>query len=178
MIPIPACLAEFQKEDVRTILAADSPKVYTLGVGNGKTLVALTVAAGWLSLGQVDHVLVLAPKSTLDRTWKDQLAQYYPDVTSAVISGDTPRPKRKKVWDNPPQIVVANWHTISNEYDYDLLAEDPLAWGVIGDESHILSNPSTNLAQSFRATRKARSLLMTGTLLDKSPMDVYGQLTA
>jgi superfamily II DNA or RNA helicase/HKD family nuclease len=127
------------------VLIADST-----GLGKSRVCIALALDAK----KEERHLLLIAPKSVLETTWKDELDKmdfHIKCINSEMISSD-------------PDIL---------ERDY------PDADFIIIDEAHYFRNPSTNrydALQKLILKNEAQVVLATATPVNNSLMDLYNLL--
>lgn len=158
-------------------------------MGTGKTKVAID----WACIGyhnfNVRRVLVLCPVSVMD-VWDRQIRLHSPVKARIVLlRGSSSHKARRLVrllsLKEPERIqwIVINYEAIWREYDQrkGKTIESLLKrWRpdiVIADESHrIKSHSSRQSRSSGRLGSSARMrLLLTGTPITKSPLDLFGQ---
>jgi ERCC4-related helicase len=131
------------------VLVADS-------TGLGKTRIALAIVQFYRTGGV--KCLLIAPKSILDTTWKNEM--YSTDINVEYLNSE-------KLSANP---------SVVEEY----INRNPQPGLVIVDEAHYFRNPTTNryeaLSKLVKSTR-AKLLLITATPVNTSLMDLYHLLS-
>lgn len=102
------------------------------GMGSGKTLACLWAYDYLRSQGLLARALVVAPLSTLERTWGDAIFDHFPHLTFTVVYGT--RDKRFKLLDAPADIYIVNHDgvkiigdALAERPDIDLIMVDEIA---------------------------------------------------
>jgi SNF2 family DNA or RNA helicase len=139
-------------------------------MGTMKTASALWAADYLMRIGQVRKVLIVAPLSTLDVVWMDEIFNCLMHRTACVLHGDAAR--RRKLLATNSDFYIINHHglgvlapELASRTDIDL---------VIGDECDIYRNSGTDLYDWFAAlTMKRRLWLMSGTPFPNAPTDAW-----
>ena len=100
----------FQWEAIR-LVEAGKDVVLVAGTGTGKTEAFLIplLKRGLKSVGSVSSILVY-PTKALARDQARRLSSIMSGtgVSFAVLDGDTPREERRKIYENPPAILITN----------------------------------------------------------------------
>lgn len=145
------------------------------GMGSGKTLSVLWAYHYLLQRGLVRRMLVVAPLSTLVRTWADEVFSNFPDLTTAVLHGTMDR--RLKLLAVPHDIYVVNHDGIKSKELLDTLVAREDIDVVVIDELASFRTASTarfKAAQKLVANRKYVWGL-TGTPTPNAPTDAWAQ---
>lgn len=145
------------------------------GMGSGKTLSVLWAYHYLLQRGLARRMLVVAPLSTLVRTWADEVFSNFPDLTTAVLHGTMDR--RLKLLAVPHDIYVVNHDGIKSKELLDALAAREDIDVVVLDELASFRTASTarfKAAQKLVANRKYVWGL-TGTPTPNAPTDAWAQ---
>lgn len=146
------------------------------GMGTGKTLSTLWAYDYLRRIGEVDKMLVVAPLSTLERTWADEVWQHFPHLETAVLHGSKSR--RLKLLDSDADIYIINHHGL--EILKDELANRPDINHICIDEVAIYRNAATNMWKAANTVCNGQSLRsvwgLTGTPIPNSPTDAFGQI--
>ena len=146
-------------------------------IGTSKTLTALWAADYLLKEKAVRKVLVIAPLSTLDAAWADELFFNLPHRRFAVLYGSAAR--RRKLLASDADIYIINHDGFQILYD-DIVARGDIDQ-VILDESAVYRNARTDKYRALRAFlnhKKARPeffCAMTGTPTPRLPTDAWAQ---
>lgn len=110
------------------------PRAFVLNsLGTGKTISTLWAYDYLRSQGKVNKMLVVAPLSTLERTWADEIFKNFPHLSCAVLHGD--RKKRKRLLDNTDFDVYVINHDglgiikddLAKRTDIDIIVVDEIA---------------------------------------------------
>jgi SNF2 family DNA or RNA helicase len=142
-------------------------------MGTGKTLAALWAFDYLRKLKRVRKMLVIAPLSTLERTWADEVFENFPSLRVAIVHGDKAR-RLKLLADDGYDIYVINHHGIG-------VVEEALKAKrfdvVVVDEGAIFRNSQTKLWKTLdRVVRGiGRIWWMTGTPTPNAPTDIWAQ---
>jgi len=139
-------------------------------MGTMKTGSALWAADYLMTEKVIRKVLVVAPLSTLDVVWMEDIFQFLMHRTAVVLHGSKER--RLKLLDADVDFYIINHHglgvierELKSRSDIDL---------VIGDECDIWRNSTTDLYASFAAiTAKRRVWLLSGTPFPNAPTDAW-----
>jgi SNF2 family DNA or RNA helicase len=144
-------------------------------MGTGKTTTALWAYDYLRSVKAVKRVLIVAPLSTLERTWADTVFKTFPHLSYSVLYGTAQR--RKKLLAQKADVYIINidgLRTISLELkdrdDIDLL---------IVDEVAMARNQGTDrwkvLNEIANKQKPRRVWGMTGAPIPNAPTDAWAQ---
>ena len=143
--------------------------------GLGKTCTALWAFDYLHTCKHVQRALVIAPLSTLDRTWADEIFQSFPHLSSAVLHGT--KEKRLKLLKQPSDIYIIN--TDGVEIVADALKSRPDIDLVIIDEVAVARNASTKRWKAMNEVCNKQSPRrvwgMTGSPTPNAPTDAWSQ---
>lgn len=145
-------------------------------IGTGKTSSVLWAGDFLRKKKMIQRMLVIAPLSTLERTWADEIFRWFPHLSYAVLHGS--RAKRLALLEEPADVYIINHHgldsireALAQRADIDL---------VIADEFSIYRNKRTDLWNTLNevANKQVPRRLwgLTGTPIPNAPTDAYGQL--
>jgi SNF2 family DNA or RNA helicase len=142
-------------------------------MGTGKTLAALWAFDYLRRIGKVKKMLVIAPLSTLERTWADEVFEHFPKMQVGIVYGDKAR-RLRMLADDSYDVYVINHHglgvveaaLIAKQFDI-----------VVVDEGAIFRNATTKLWKTLRrvVTGIDRIWWMTGTPTPNAPTDAWAQ---
>ena len=145
-------------------------------MGLGKSASALWAIDYLLSKKQISKALIVAPMTTLNRVWMDEIFRLLPHRQAVLFYG--PAKKRKALYSQTPwEIGVINFEGV--HVLKDLLAKD-VSDGVLDmiviDEASAYRNSRTQRWKALRHIVKSvpRVIPMTGTPCPESPADAYG----
>lgn len=144
------------------------------GMGSAKTVSTLWAFDYLRRIGRARKMLVIAPLSTLDRTWADEAFRNFADMEAVVLYGT--RAQRLKLLAQPADLYIINHDGIKVilpellAANFDVLVPDEL----------------TQIARNTRSGRwkAAKQLVdnaeyvwgLTGTPIPNDPCDAYGQV--
>jgi SNF2 family DNA or RNA helicase len=151
-----------------------SPRAFVLNdMGTGKTLATLWAYDYLRSIGRAKKVLVIAPLSTLERTWADEVFANLPHLTVAVLHGTKDR--RLKLLEEDVDIYVIN-HDGLKTIEQELIAKKEIDTVVV-DELAAFRNASTQRWKCLSRVIKGRERVwgLTGTPTPHLPTDAWAQ---
>ena len=142
--------------------------------GLGKTKIALDVILRWLSLKEVDTVIVFTKKSLI-ANWQREIKNHS-HLSPLVLSEHSN--KNYYVFTTPTRLVLAHYEVAKKE------ERRLAAWlgsrraAVIIDEAAKIKNPAAQLTQAFfrLASRFRKRVIMTGTPVANRPYDVWAPI--
>lgn len=142
-------------------------------MGTGKTLATLWAYDYLREIGKAHRLLVVAPLSTLERTWADTVFEHFPHLSWSILYGT--REKRLKMLHQNVDIYIIN-HDGVRVLEEELRKRDDIDMVVI-DEVAMFRNAQTSRWKSMRkiVEKKPRVWGLTGTPTPNSPTDAYGQ---
>lgn len=143
--------------------------------GTGKTVTTIAAFDLLVERGEVDTLLLAAPKSMIGE-WRREFERFLGDLYDVVII-DGPRERRGALLHSGADVLVAGYETVvSHEQDLLLLAErSKLAFVV--DESFNVKNPNAVRSVAARRVREGcrRCFVLCGTPAPNRPQDVVAQ---
>jgi SNF2 family DNA or RNA helicase len=140
-------------------------------MGLGKSMQAISSIRLLVRSGEARKVLVVCPKGLVSN-WTRELADWAPELVTAVIEGDPLR--RRWLWGLPDvPVKVANYEVLVR--DQALVAEMGLAFDlVVLDEAQRIKNASSQTNQAVRAVPRRRGWALTGTPIENGTDDLVG----
>ena len=146
-------------------------------MGTGKTLTAINILRNWyLQAGSVRTTLVLCPPIVIDQ-WEAEFRKNSKLSTHIVKLKGTGAKRLKLIKENlaTPKIFIANYETMLMEEPFRLLLER-VAF-LVCDESHKLKNMQAARTKAVvkLADRSEKRLILTGTPILNSAMDIFSQ---
>jgi SNF2 family DNA or RNA helicase len=153
-----------------------NPYSYCLnGMGSGKTLASLWSYDFLKRQGVVRRMLVIAPLSTLERTWGDEIFCNFPELTFTTLHGT--KDKRLKLINTDFDIYIINHDGIKSAEVLAALCERHDIDIVCVDEFAAFRNSSTSRWKALQKLIKGRMYVwgMTGTPTPKAPTDAWAQ---
>lgn len=162
-----------------------NPRAFCLnGMGSGKTLSTLWAFDYLRKQGVLQRMLVLAPLSTLERAWGDEIFRNFPDMTFAVLHGT--REKRHKLLAEDFDVYVINHDGIKSADTVKLLAKREGLDLIVVDELASFRNANTDRwkALNLLINGSARQGIpgfrwawgLTGTPTPNEPTDAWAQV--
>lgn len=152
-----------------------NPRAFVLSeMGCGKTLSALWAYDYLRSIGKAKKLLVVAPLSTLECVWADEIFGNMMHLSVAVLHGSKERRLKLLANDDFDAYII-------NHHGVEVIAKELVAKReidtVIIDEIATFRNANTNLWKSLKkvCTGRARLWGLTGTPQPNAPTDIYGQ---
>lgn len=166
--------APFMAQRVTAAMLSVEPRAYVLnGLGTGKTRSVLYAFDFLRQTGKAKTMLVVAPLSTLNFTWRREVFSTFPHLKVVVLYHENAA-KRRKLLDEPADIYVINpdgmkvlGRALEGRFD---------TW--VFDELTAYRNARSarsKLAQKLTA-KVPRVWGLTGTPMPKEPTDVFGQM--
>lgn len=175
--PVVNGFAPFDAQRYTAALIASNERCFVLNdLGTGKTRSALFAFDYLRKCGMVNKMLVVAPLSTLRRTWWHEVMQTFSGMKCTVLYGTAE--KRKKLLAEDADIYVIN-HDGVEIVLAELIARKDIDM-VVYDELTAIKTATTTrakVAQKLIAS-KQRVIGMTGLVTPQAPTDAYGQIKA
>lgn len=148
-----------------------------LGMGCGKTRVALELIKRAMLAGSIRRILVGCPKAVIP-AWAKQVSLWLPEIRIVLLDRGTSEAKGRQIIaalaDTRPVIIVGNYESLWRIKEIEKTSWDMLIW----DEVHRLKSPSGAAgkwaARMGKKNSAAKRLGLSGTLLAHSPLDAFG----
>ena len=141
-------------------------------MGTGKSLAVVHCIKYLLSIGEIKRALIIAPLSTLTRTWVDEFFNVDPSITVTKLHG--PKAKRVELAANGAQVHVLNYEGISvihNEIkanNYDCV--------VIDEVTSYSNHESKRWKEAYNLFKDTKYVWgLTGTPILRGVIAAYGQ---
>lgn len=170
-------LFEHQKKAVKIGTILDSSALL-MEQGTGKTLAAIAIATHRYMKGQVQKLLIIAPKSVLPE-WARQFKEHTDLPYEAHPLDSIKRDKKINLIHNWEirkglKVLVVNYESVWR------LEEDLIKWNpdmIICDESQKIKNARAKQSRSIiKLGKKVKyRLILTGTPVTQNPMDLFSQ---
>lgn len=139
-------------------------------MGTAKTASAIWAAEYLMQKGIIQTVLVIAPLSTLRRTWQDELFTVVPHRQAAVVHGG--KTKREAALASKSKWLITNHDGVKTELDAYVGRRDIDL--VIVDEFTAYKNPKADRSKALaKILQGRRAWLMSATPTAQSPIDAY-----
>ena len=140
-------------------------------MGLGKTVQTLALLQAEKDKGATNATLLIMPTS-LVYNWEIEAKKFTPKLKVLVYTG-TDRKKDVESFQNY-DIVITSYGII--RLDIEILQEYHFHY-VILDESQAIKNPGSNIAKSVRKLKSQFRLILTGTPLENSTLDLWSQMS-
>ena len=139
-------------------------------MGLGKTVQTLAFLLSMKDMGQQGPSLLIMPTS-LVYNWEREARRFTPSLKVFTYTGTNREkdPSRFSKYD----IILTSYGIV--RLDIDLL-DDFYFNFIILDESQAIKNPSSNIARAVNRLRSRSRLILTGTPLENSTMDLWSQM--
>ena len=147
-------------------------------IGTGKSLATLWAYDYLRSRGVIKKMLVVAPLSTLERTWADEVWQHFPHLNAVVVYGTGPKRRALLAQDADIYIINHDGFKVKGIVE-DLAARPDIDLIVIDEVSQAARNAGTdrfrhlNTVVNKQSSRWAWGL--TGTPIPNRPTDAWAQ---
>lgn len=139
-------------------------------MGLGKTVQTLALLQAEKERGASTSLLIMP--TSLIYNWEMEARKFTPGLKTFAYTG-TFRDKDVTQFTNYDLILTTYGVT---RLDIDLLKDFKFHY-VILDESQAIKNPSSNIAQAVRKLRSGHRLILTGTPLENSTLDLWSQMS-
>lgn len=158
------------------VRAESGARLYQMEMGTGKT--RMSIAHFMIHRDRYDVMVVIGPKKALEETWTKELALVAKDLKVALLKGG------KIVGDyKTADLIMINVDIFSrsNSNLDDILDACMSRKGFVTiDESTTIKNPKAQRTKKITAFTKrcVSAFALTGTIITRSPEDVYAQVKA
>lgn len=140
-------------------------------MGLGKTVMTLAMLQQQKELGAQEPTLLVMPTSLL-YNWELEARKFTPDLRVMLYTG-TYRDKNTAQFDGY-DLILSSYGIV--RIDIDILKTYRFNY-VILDESQAIKNPSSHITKAVMQLNAAHRLILTGTPLENSTMDLWSQMT-
>ena len=140
-------------------------------MGLGKTVQTLAMLQNQKESGQVGTSLLVMPTSLI-YNWEMEARKFTPQLKVFNYTGTT-RIKDTKMFSRF-DLVLTSYGIV--RLDIDILKDFYFNY-VILDESQVIKNPDSNIAKAVRTLHARQRLILTGTPLENSTMDIWSQMS-
>ena len=160
-----------QKNAVEKLLPLNNGALL-MEMGTGKSLAGIELLNKW----NISKVLIVCPKAVA-QIWGREFDKHSEGWSVTTLNTGSVAIKAKKLnWNGNKKAIIINYESAWHEPVAAWLLNNPPEC-IIADESHKLKSPggkaSRYMAKLGRLVPK--KLLLTGTIMPHSPLDVYGQ---
>ncbi len=140
-------------------------------MGLGKTVQTLALLQSQKSEGAIQTSLLIMPTSLI-YNWQIEASKFTPKLKVLIYAG-TQRDKNPEKFANYDLVITSYGIT---RIDIDILKSFYFNY-VILDESQAIKNPDSLIAKSVGKLKSRHRLILTGTPLENSTMDLWSQLS-
>lgn len=140
-------------------------------MGLGKTVQTLAMLQHQKEIGKNNASLLVMPTS-LVYNWQMEAQKFTPDLKVFVYTG-TNREKDVEKFEQYDLILTSYGIT---RLDVDILSKYHFNY-IILDESQAIKNPNSNIAKAVKKLHSQFRLILTGTPLENSTLDLWSQMT-
>lgn len=140
-------------------------------MGLGKTVQTLAVLQSEKERGATNASLLVMPTS-LVYNWEKEAEKFTPDLKILIYTG-TYRDKNVAQFADY-DVIITTYGIV--RLDADLLCEYYFDY-IILDESQTIKNPSSNIAKAVNDLKSKYKLVLSGTPIENSTMDLWSQMT-
>ncbi len=140
-------------------------------MGLGKTVQTLAMLQAEKEKGGANASLLIMPTSLI-YNWEMEAKKFTPNLKIFVYTGTN---RVKDVSQFAKYDLVLTSYGISR-IDIELLEEYYFNY-IILDESQAIKNPTSNIAKSVKRLKSKHKLILTGTPLENSTLDLWSQIT-
>jgi len=140
-------------------------------MGLGKTVQTLAMLQG-LKETESDQATLLIMPTSLIYNWELEAKKFTPDLKILAYTG-TNRNKDVSLFQNY-DLVLTSYGIV--RLDIDLLKSFYFHYTIL-DESQAIKNPNSNISKAVRKLNSRFRLILTGTPLENSTLDLWSQMT-
>ncbi|MGK7391974.1 MAG: SNF2-related protein [Candidatus Cyclobacteriaceae bacterium M2_1C_046] len=140
-------------------------------MGLGKTVQTLALLQGEKEAGRKEASLLVMPTS-LVYNWEVEAEKFTPELKVFTYTG-TSREKNTEQF-NDYDLILTSYGIV--RLDAEILAQYNFNY-IILDESQAIKNPASNIAKAVKKLNSRHKLILTGTPLENSTMDLWSQIS-
>lgn len=140
-------------------------------MGLGKTVQTLAMLQHQKEMGHKNASLLIMPTSLL-YNWQMEAQKFTPELKVFVYAGST---REKDIEKFGQYDLILTSYGITR-MDIDILVQYNFNY-IILDESQAIKNPNSNIAKAVKKLRARNRLILTGTPIENSTMDLWSQMT-
>ncbi|CAH0996564.1 RNA polymerase-associated protein RapA [Emticicia aquatica] len=141
-------------------------------MGLGKTIQTLAFLQSQKELGLAEHPTLLVMPTSLIYNWLKEIEKFTPSLKAFIYTG-TNREKNTEQFGNY-DLILTSYGILRIDIDF---IKDYRFNYVILDESQSIKNPSSHISKAVMQLNSASRLILTGTPLENSTMDLWTQMT-
>lgn len=141
-------------------------------MGLGKTIQTLAFLQSQKETGLAQNPSLLIMPTSLVYNWLKEIEKFTPDLKAFVYTG-TYREKNTEQFNNY-DLILTSYGIVRLDIDF---IKDYRFNYVILDESQSIKNPTSHISRAVMQLNSANRLILTGTPLENSTMDLWTQMT-
>ncbi len=165
-------LREYQKDAIRWMLRMLKRRfnfILADEMGLGKTVQALALLSRFRELEQTMLPSLIICPSSLVENWKLEAERFTPDFRTAIVRGED---RDESFWEKSDShdLLICSYTIMRRDIEKCL----PSMFNcLILDEAQHIKNPGTDNAMSCKRINSLHRIVLTGTPLENSPMDLW-----
>ncbi len=140
-------------------------------MGLGKTIMTLAFLQAQKEQGRQAPTLLLVPTSLI-YNWQLEVKKFTPQLNVFIYAG-TNRNKNTEYFDGY-DLIIASYGVV--RMDIEIMEKVYFNY-IILDESQVIKNPTSNISQAVRKLKSKNRLILTGTPLENSTLDLWSQIS-
>lgn len=141
-------------------------------MGLGKTIQTLAFLQSQKELGLTENSTLLVMPTSLIYNWLKEIEKFTPNLKAFIYTGSN-REKNTEQFDDY-DLILTSYGIL--RIDIDIIKGYRFHY-VILDESQSIKNPSSHISKAVMQLNSANRLILTGTPLENSTMDLWTQMT-
>ncbi len=141
-------------------------------MGLGKTVMTLAFLQSIHEKSELKNPSLIALPTSLIYNWQKEAERFTPKLRIYVHAG-TYRPKDASLFSSY-DLILMSYSVL--RLDIDFIKKFKFTY-VILDESQAIKNPTSNISQAVRELQSENRLILTGTPLENSTMDLWSQMS-
>lgn len=170
-------LKDYQKKPVKHVLEVNNGANFSVP-GSGKTTTTYAAFSVWKNSNVVEKILVIGPRSSF-MSWEDEFKECFGrEAKSLRLNGDLMKDLLQNTKNR--EILLCTYQLLSNYTDEVIELMGKYKFLLVLDESHNIKNIAGGLwsASVLKIAPYAkRRLILTGTPMPQSAMDLWTQFT-
>ncbi len=141
-------------------------------MGLGKTVMTLAFLQSLKERGEMKHPALLVMPTSLIYNWQKEAEKFTPELKIHIHTGSN-REKSTRYFDEA-DLVLMSYGVL--RIDIEFIKFYRFVYAIL-DESQAIKNPSSNISQAVQELNTAHRLILTGTPLENSTLDLWSQMT-
>jgi superfamily II DNA or RNA helicase len=141
-------------------------------MGLGKTVMTLAFLQSLKESGEMQKPTLLVMPTSLIYNWQKEAEKFTPELKILIHVGSN-REKNTTHFDDY-DLVLMSYGIL--RIDIEFIKQHRFTYAIL-DESQVIKNPSANISQAVRELNVNYRLILTGTPLENSTLDLWSQMT-